>query len=183
MQTDILRGKHITLRAVEPADIDILYQWENDPSVWRVSNTLAPYSRFQIEEYVMNIQNDIYSARQLRLMAVCYSGKNKGKSVGAIDLFDFEPHHRRAGVGILIRREFREMGYASEALDLLIRYAFDVLSLRQLFSNMTPENTASVSLFEKFGFIRCGIKKDWVRIGDGWIEEWMYQLIRPAKQD
>jgi len=93
------------------------------------------------------------------------------------------PHHRRAGVGILIRKEFRELGYASEALDLLIRYAFDVLSLRQLFSNMTPENTASVSLFEKFGFTRCGIKKDWVRIGDGWTEEWMYQLIRQAKQD
>jgi diamine N-acetyltransferase len=178
MPNDILTGKRLQLRAVEPADIDVLYQWENDPSIWRVSNTFAPYSRFQIEEYVMNIQNDIYSARQLRLMVICNSGNNKGQAVGAIDLFDFEPFHRRAGVGILIRKEFREHGYASEALEILIRYAFDVLNLRQLFSNMTPENTASISLFEKYGFKRCGIKKDWVRAGEGWIEEWMYQLIR-----
>jgi len=107
----------------------------------------------------MNIQNDIYSARQLRLMAVCHSGKNKGRAVGAIDLFDFEPHHRRAGVGILIRKEFRELGYASEALDLLIRYAFDVLSLRQLFSNMTPENTASVSLLRNSDLHAAALKK------------------------
>ena len=178
MPNDILTGKRVSLRAVEPADIDTLYQWENDPSIWRVSNTFTPYSRFQIEEYVMNIQNDIYSARQLRLMVICKSGKNNGQSVGAIDLFDFEPFHRRAGVGILIRKKFRELGYASDALEVLIHYAFTVLNLRQLFSNMTPENTASVSLFEKFGFIRCGIKKDWVRIGDGWTEEWMYELIR-----
>jgi len=178
MPIDLLKGEHVALRAVEPADIDMLYQWENDPSVWRVSNTLTPYSRFQIEEYVMNIQNDIYSARQLRLMLICHSGKNSGKAVGAIDLFDFEPFHRRAGVGILIRKEFRELGYASEALEILIHYAFNVLTLRQLYSNMTPENTASVSLFEKFGFIRCGIRKDWVRIGESWTEEWMYQLVR-----
>jgi len=180
MQNDILKSKRLHLRAVEPADIDLLYQWENDSDIWRISNTLTPYSRFQIEEYVMNVQNDIYSSRQLRLMIVGSTGEIKDKAIGAIDLFDFDPFHLRAGIGILIREEFRSNGYASEALEILIRYAFDILNLRQLYSNITPINTSSVSLFEKFGFERCGIKKDWIRAGNGWMEEWMFQLIRQS---
>ncbi len=178
MQNEILKGKKLHLRAVEPSDIDLLYQLENDPSIWKVSSTLAPYSRFQIEEYVMNVQNDIYSSRQLRLMIVGHSGDIDGKSVGAIDLFDFDPFHLRAGIGILVREEFRGNGYAAEALELLIHYAFEVLNLRQLYSNITPINTSSISLFEKYGFERCGIKKDWIRTGNSWMEEWMFQLIR-----
>ena len=181
MQNEILIGKRLYLRAVEPSDIDLLYHWENDPSIWRVSNTLTPYSRFQIEEYVMNIQNDIYSTKQLRLMIIGRSGKIKGKAIGAIDLFDFDPNHLRAGVGILVREEFRGKGYASEALELIIKYAFCILNIRQLYSNITPMNTASISLFEKHGFERCGIKKDWIRTGNGWLEEWMFQLIRPSE--
>ena len=50
MQTEILKSKRLQLRAVEPSDIDLLYKWENDPAVWRESNTLSPYSRIQIEE-------------------------------------------------------------------------------------------------------------------------------------
>ncbi|MEI6887879.1 MAG: GNAT family N-acetyltransferase [Bacteroidales bacterium] len=174
----MLTSKRLQLRAVEPGDIDILYRWENDPAIWMVSNTLTPYSRFQIEEYVMNARNDIYTTRQLRLMIVGHKGNIKGKAIGAIDLFDFDPVHLRAGTGIMVREEFRGGGYASEALDVLVSYAFEVLNLRQLYSNIMPHNIASISLFEKFGFERCGIKKDWIRIGDSWQEEWMFQLIR-----
>jgi diamine N-acetyltransferase len=181
MENEILKGKRLQLRAVEPSDIDLLYKWENDPTIWKISSTVTPYSRFQIEEYVMNVQNDIYASKQLRLMVVGHSGEIKGKSIGAIDLFDFDPFHLRAGVGILVREESRGNGYAAEALEILIKYAFEILNLRQLYSNVTPINTASISLFEKYGFERCGIKKDWVRSGNSWMEEWMFQLIRPKK--
>ena len=181
MQNEILKGKRLHLRAVEPGDIDVLYQWENDPSIWKVSNTLTPYSRFQIEEYVMNVQNDIYATKQLRLIIEGQLGDIMDKAVGAIDLFDFDAFHMRAGIGILVRDEYRKNGYASEALEILIRYAFEVLNLKQLYSNITPVNTASLSLFEKFGFERCGIKKDWIRTGNGFMEEWMFQKIRSFK--
>lgn len=178
IQNEILKGKKLLLRAVEPGDIDLLYQMENDPLVWRVSNTITPYSRYQIEEYVMNVQNDIYATKQLRLIIVGHIGTINGTSVGAIDLYDFDPLHMRAGIGILIKEDYRKKGYASEALEILMRYAFEVLNLRQMYSNITPINTASISLFEKFGFERCGIKKDWIRMGNGWMEEWMFQRIR-----
>ncbi|HNY01922.1 MAG TPA: GNAT family N-acetyltransferase [Bacteroidales bacterium] len=177
MHEDLLTGKRIRLRALEPGDIDRLYDWENDPSVWKVSNTFAPFSRFQLEQYVLQSQNDIFSNRQLRLMIVTRNAEGAEEGVGAVDLFDFDPVHGRAGVGILIGEPFRMQGYASEALSLLVRYAFSTLWIHQLYCNISAGNTASLALFEKHGFVRCGIKRDWNRNGSGWEDEYMLQRI------
>jgi diamine N-acetyltransferase len=181
MLKNTVSGVNLKLRALEPGDVDLLYEWENDTSVWKVSNTLVPFSRFQLEEYVLNTHHDIYATKQLRLMIDLPEERDGGKSIGTIDLFDFDPVHLRAGVGILIREQYRRKGFASEALELFIRFAFDTLRLHQLYCNISPENLNSVRLFEKHGFTRCGIKKDWVHDGMKWQEEWMFQLIRHAE--
>jgi diamine N-acetyltransferase len=177
MTDSILQGPSIHLRMPEPADVDILYQWENDLAVWRVSTTVVPFSRFQMEQYVMNSLHDIYAERQLRLMIDLTSGQDPQKTVGCIDLFDFDPLNRRAGVGILIIPEEREKGYASEALSLLIRYSFEFLQLHQLYCNITSRNDPSIRLFTNAGFEQIGIKKDWRIIDNKWADEIMFQLI------
>jgi len=180
MLNDLLTGNLIRLRALEPADVDLLYQWENDTSVWKLSNTLAPFSRFQLEEFVINGASDIFASRQLRLMIDQISGQEQPEAVGTVDLFDFDPYHHRAGIGILIRKQHRQKGFASEAIQLLTQYSFETLCLHQLFCNISQDNTASIKLFEKHGFIRCGIKKDWNYNNQRWDDECMYQLINPA---
>ena len=178
MNNNLLHGTHIRLRMPEPTDVDLLYQWENDLSVWRVSTTVVPFSRFQMEQYVMNSQHDIYSERQLRLMIDLTSIEGSQKTIGCIDLFDFDPLHRRAGIGILIIPEEREKGYASEALGLLIRYSFEIIQLHQLYCNITSGNDRSIRLFTNAGFIQCGVKKEWRIIDSTWKNEIMFQLIR-----
>jgi diamine N-acetyltransferase len=177
MTNNLLSGVHVTLRALEPGDVDLLYAWENDTTVWEVSNTFVPFSRFQMEEYVLNSQHDIFTSRQLRLMIDLMEPGTEKKPVGTIDLFDFDPFHCRAGVGILIREPYREKGYAREAMRIFTRYAFGTLHLHQLYCNISPVNVASMKLFETLGFVKCGVKKDWVRDGEQWQEEWMFQLI------
>jgi diamine N-acetyltransferase len=177
MTENLLVGKNLRLRALEPGDVDLLYTWENDTSIWKISNTLVPFSRFQLEEYVLNTQNDIYAARQLRLMIDLNEPEAGSDSIGTIDLFDFDPFNQRAGLGILIRELYREKGYAFEAMQVFIRYAFSTLHMHQLYCNVSVKNVASLNLFEKLGFVQCGLKKDWIREGQGWQEECMLQLI------
>lgn len=170
-----LQSKNIYLRAIEPTDIDVLYQWENDTENWNVSSTQTPFSRNVLEQYIANAHQDIYSVKQLRLM-IC---DMENKPVGCIDLFDFEPNHLRSGIGILIAdKTDRRKGYASEALELLIDYCFQTLNLHQLYCNVTIDNEASVLLFQKFGFLITGIKKQWVRDGAKYKDELMLQRIR-----
>lgn len=182
MTTSPLSGPGIRLRAPEPSDIDFLLHLENDTAVWKVSNTLIPYSRYQIEEYVMNAQQDIFASRQLRLMIDLKEADSGTCTIGAVDLFDFDPVHLRAGVGILITEAHRGKGYARETLGILTGYAFGTLHLHQLYCNITPDNEPSIHLFENSGFRRCGVKQDWINDGDNWKEEWMYQLISHHEQ-
>ena len=101
------------------------------------------------------------------------------KPVGCIDLFDFDPNHLRAGIGILIsEKSDRKKGYASEALEILIEYCFLSLNLHQLYCNIGIDNEASVMLFQKHGFKISGIKKDWLREGTSFKDELMLQRIR-----
>jgi len=170
-----MTGEKVKLRAVEISDIDLLYKWENDTTTWHLSNTITPYSKFMLEEYIANAQIDIYTARQLRLMIENISS---GKAIGCIDLFDFDPYHCRAGIGLLICQEERNKGFAAEALKLLIDYCFDILGMKQLYCNITPDNIHSLALFRKFNFEIIGLKKKWLKIKDSWADEYMLQLVK-----
>jgi len=173
----MIRTERVRLRAVEPSDIDLLYQWENDPYIWHVSNTLTPYSKFQIEQFVLNAQQDFFSTGQLRLMIESYDHDLKGQVAGAVDLFDIDAVNRRAGIGIMIVKEYRHLGIAGEAIEAVIGYAKDPLFLHQLFCNISEDNEQSIRLFERAGFIRCGTRKEWLITQNGWKDEHLYQLL------
>lgn len=168
-------GKNIKLRALEPIDIEVLYQWENDTEVWKVSNTQTPFSRHTLEQYI-NAPQDIYATKQLRLMIE--SKCDTPQAVGCIDLFDFDPNHKRAGIGILIDKKHRNNGYAAEAIDLMVEYAFIILDVHQLYCNICPDNEKSLKLFQDKGFEIAGNKKDWIRNGDTFIDEYLLQKIK-----
>ncbi len=175
---NILENKNISLRALEPEDLKVLYLWENDTSIWRLSNTLVPFSKFLLKQYLENAHKDIFELKQLRLIIQLNADT---RSIGTIDLFDFDPFHRRAGIGILIADPSeRRKGYAREALETLMDYCFRVLRLHQLYCNIACGNSDSMKLFTSAGFTVAGEKKEWLFNGKDFENEWMLQRINPA---
>lgn len=172
----MLKSENLVLRALEPSDVEILYGWENTRELWHLSNTLVPISRFVLEQYVMSAQQDIYTVKQLRLM-IDKTDENAKTTIGSIDLFDFDPANKRAGIGIMIIKSEQKKGYASEALAVMIRYCFDTLHLHQVYCNIETDNTASLNLFKKNGFAIVGTKKDWLAQKDKWKDEFLLQLV------
>ena len=169
-----LKGEHIYLRALEPEDLDFVYEIENDTSLWALSDTQTPYSRFTLRQYLENAQQDIFEAKQLRL-AICTIDDT---TIGLIDVFDFDVKNKRAGIGILIKDEKnRYKGYGKEALDLLVNYCFKSLHLHQLYANVIETNVASLRLFENNGFKKIGLKEDWSFDGQQFSNEYMLQRI------
>lgn len=173
---DSLSGKHIRLRALEPDDLQLLYQVENNEHIWEVSGTVSPYSKFVLKQYLDNAHRDIFEVKQLRLVV---EDLKKGSAVGLIDLYDFDPRHKRAGLGIVIFEQAeRRKGYATEAIGLLTAYCFTYLDMHQVFACIGQKNTMSQALFEKCGFVQNGHRKDWLLRADGFEDELFYQLIR-----
>jgi len=178
---NLLSGENIRLRAIEPTDLNIIYEWENDPANWLVSNTITPFSRHVLSRYIEHAHKDIHEARQLRLMIDLMDDSGVPlETIGTVDLFDFDPVHERAGIGILIaNQENRMKGFAFESLSILIRYAFETLLLHQLYCNISNDNRASLNLFKKLGFMDVGVKRDWLKESNGWLDVHLLQLIRP----
>lgn len=165
----------IKLRALEPEDLELLYKWENDESYWVISNTVSPFSKYTLKRYLENSHRNIYETGQLRLMIDIAAGN---KTIGTIDIFDFDPFHNRAGLGILIADDAeRRKGYASMALQCLIEYCFTTLQLHQVWCNILSNNRESMELFIKMGFKEIGLKKEWIKTPQGYLDEHLFQLI------
>ena len=171
----ILENKTIRLRALEPEDLDTIYKWENDAVIWYLSNTLIPFSKFTITQFIQTANQDIFESKQLRLMIEI---KESGRPVGAIDLFDFDPFNLRAGIGIIIgSSDDRKKGFASEALFTMTKYCFETLMLKQVFCNITENNEDSLKLFINQGFVITGQKQEWIKTLDGWLTEYFLQKV------
>ena len=170
-----VEGTLVRLRAVEPADIDAMYRWENDPAVWRVSGTLTPFSRHQLARFVEEQQFDLFQTRQQRLII---ERLTDGAAIGTFDLFEIDPLNGRAGLGLLIYpAEARGQGCATDALGIVCRYARDVLRLHQLWGNAGAANAASRALLCSAGFREVGVKRDWNWSPEGYTDEIFYQKI------
>ncbi|MFM1932071.1 MAG: hypothetical protein RL226_1374 [Bacteroidota bacterium] len=167
-----LNNGTLRLRPVQSNDVEILLHWENDPSHWWVSGITSPYSRADIEGFVSGI-TDIHQDKQFRWVI-----EHEGHPIGTIDLYEFDAVHRRAGVGILIaERSKRQKGLGELALRLLMEHGQDVLSLHQLYAAIPESNEASIRLFEKCGFVRTAVRREWLQFEGRFEDELFYQRI------
>lgn len=164
----------ISLRALEPDDVDILYAWENDTDVWDDGATLAPFSRALLVDYVANYEPDIFKARQLRFMIVEMATQ---LTIGTVDLYDFDPRNQRCGVGILIAPPFRRKGYATAALQILTRYCGHHLGFHQLYCITGTDNKASRLTFQSAGYKVSGRLRSWIRCGRSYRDAFVLQLL------
>ncbi len=172
-----LINKKISLRAVEPNDLPYLYQIENKESARQYGSSIMPNSKHIIKQFIKEAGKDIFETKQLRLVI---EHNAECKAVGMIDLFEFSPIHKRAGVGIWIDSPYRQQGLAGEALECLISYAFDTLLMHQLFCHISSDNLLSIKLFKKAGFKECGVLKEWRQTKNGFQDIIVFQRINAS---
>lgn len=169
-----LENDRVRLRALEPTDLDLLYRWENDSSLWEVGNSIAPFSRKQLWDYIENYDGDIFSARQLRLMIEL---RETGETVGTVDFYEFDPFNSRSAVGVLVDGAYARRGIASEALTLIAGYSREFLGLHQLIAIIPARNEPSLGLFKKCGYRISGRLRSWLKKGTRYEDAFMLQLM------
>ena len=172
--SQLLSNETVTLRALEPTDLETLYRWENDTALWAVSDTIAPYSSEALWHYLQNYTGDIYAGRQLRLMVTL---TEDGTAAGTVDFLNFDPLNNRAELGLFIATEFRGKGLGRQALDLLTSYARQHIGLRQLYVYIAIDNEVCLKLFEDYGYRRVGTLQSWVKRGNTYRDVALLQMV------
>ena len=168
-----ITGERCRLRALEPSDLELLYLWENDPEVWRVSGSCGPVSRERLQHFIEEQNYDIYATRQMRLIV-----ESNGMAIGTLDIIDFDPQNMRFGIGILIyANENRRMGFARSAIEAIKEYGRTTLFVNQIWASVAEDNIASLELFRGCGFEECGRRKAWLRREGGYIDEIEFQCL------
>lgn len=173
MKYELLSGEKVVLREMRDDDVDLIFDWENRPELDYLGDEHEPLTEEQVSHFINHSTGDIYTDGQLRLMI-----DSNGESVGCIDLFQFDSHNQRAGVGILIAEpEHRKSGYAKEAISLLTNYCFEVMNFRQLYCHIPVDNKASLRLFSTCGYEETGRCRDWVKKGNAFIDAVFMQRV------
>lgn len=125
-----------------------------------------------LANYIKSSDKDIWESRELRLVVET----KDHRPVGTIELFDFDPYHNRAGLGVMIfEQSERRKGMARQALKMIFDYALNELGIFQVYANVAESNKASLQLFGKLGFELAGVKKKWLRTPKGWENEHLLQ--------
>lgn len=163
----------VWLRAMELDDLDLLYQVENDTDLWRVGSTNVPYSRQFLRDFILRTTGDIYTDKQVRLIA----DDQFGTPVAIADIADFDPGDRRAEVGLVVLPLYRGQGFGRATMVRLMDYARTTLHLHQLIVYVGVDNRASRNLFTSLGFSVAGRLKDWVYDGESYHDALVMQVF------
>lgn len=163
---------NLKLRALEPNDLELVYEVENDKSLWVYSNTSSPFSRHTLKKFIENSHLDIIEHKQLRLVIA-----DDEQSYGFIDLYDYDFINRRVGLGIIIFKKYRSKGIGLSSLQLTENYLLEHVPIHQVYANISSKNKESISLFEKSGFVNIGLKKDWIFYNNKFNDELLFQKI------
>ena len=143
------QGTRIRLRAIEPADAEIIYQWnQNSERARNLDFVWPPSSRASVDAWthaqsLKHMENDQFRWIIETLQSI---------PVGSIDTHSCNPRYGTFGYGIDIAPEHRRKGYACEAIRLVLRYYFEELRYQKVTVPVHSYNTASIYLHEKLGF-------------------------------
>lgn len=173
MNTTWLKDELISLRSPEPEDLEMMYAMENDAALWSVGNATLPYSRYTLRQYLEQSCQNLFAERQARFVIELADGE----TAGMIDLADFDPLNSRAEVCIGLLGKHRGKGIATRALALLCDYALKKLHINQLFAFIPEWNEESLRLFEKNGFKKSAILKEWQRTEKGFNDVFLVQKL------
>ena len=175
-----LLGERIYLREVRLEDVnDAYYCWMNDPEITRyLESRFCPNSLESLREYVSNKAAD----RNSVFLAISLQGEDR--HIGNIKLGPIDWIHRFADIGVVIgEKHLWGKGYASEAIGIVVQYAFEVLNLHKLTAGCYEVQVGSVKAFQKNGFEIEGIRKKHYFCSGNYMDAVLLGMLNPKYDD
>lgn len=156
-----LTGEIVRLRVIENEDIPLMKKWFNDPEVTRYLSFYLPVNQIMEEEWVRRVnsrQGGVASQVVFAIEAI--DTKGNWKPIGTCGLHEINWKDRLAVIGIAIgEKSYQNNGRGTEALRLIVTYAFQELNLHKLETSVYEGNERSLAIQRKIGFKKEGTRR------------------------
>jgi [ribosomal protein S5]-alanine N-acetyltransferase len=170
-----MRSPRLLLRPALPSDVPALVELLNDPVVHRGTLRVPyPYRRADALAYLRRLRKQLRGGSQLSLQIV---RRSDGRLVGGIGFHDLSPPES-CEVGYWVGAPYRRKGYASEALDRMLRAAYGPLGLHRVTAGVFPFNRASMAVVRRAGFRREGLARESHQKEGRWVSEVRFGRLR-----
>ena len=169
-----IRGKTVTLRAIEEVDLPLIHKWGNDPDLWAMlGGWHFPTSLRQTLKWYEGLAGDHLNQR----FAIDVPGTGL---VGTANLVEIDWKNNHAFHGMMIGEpNLRGKGIGVDVIMAMMRYAFDELHLQRLDGSMIDNNEASLATYcGKCGWQVEGRQRDWYYRGGGYRDRIMVGVTR-----
>ena len=168
----IIRGEKIILRAVDANDNAMLLSLINDPDTeMMLGGSSWPVSEAEQLKWFEQLE------RSKDVLRCIIATPEDGSAVGTIILSDIDQKNGTGHIHIKMSKEGRGKGFAADAVNTLVEYAFDELRLHCIYANILAYNDASVKLFEKCRFQRDGVLRARVYKRGKYIDTYTYSRL------
>ena len=173
MRNAFLIGAKVYLRPLEEADAAECHAWLNDPDVRRTLNARAgPYTEAMSREWIRAL--DFRTTMGFAILT-----RDADRYVGNCDLREINFLDRNASLGIVIgRKDAWGLGFGTEAVALLCRYAFEGLNLHRVSLSCYATNERGLRLYARLGFVVEGRRREQVFVEGGYVDEIVLGLLR-----
>lgn len=158
-----LQGKRVRLRGPRESDADEVFALFADPDVMRYWSRPPMTTRGEAEGLIAEIDEGFARRTHLNWVVTL---RHDDAVIGTCTLFRFEPRHRRAEIGYSLRSDHWGRGLASEAVSLMLEWAFRTLGLHRVEADIDPRNDGSRRLLERLGFASEGVLRERYFVGD-----------------
>jgi len=154
-----LTTKRLILRQPRMKDAQDLLRNINNLKVSRYMNVVPYPCSLEDEKTFINRSLKAAKKRKREDYNFVIELKSEKRAIGGIGIVGFNRLNETAKVGYWLGEKYWKQGITSEALEALIKFAFDRLKIRRLEATVSCQNKASVKLLEKFGFKREGLRR------------------------
>jgi len=150
-----LTGKHVYMRPLDRNDLTYILKWSNDPEIRGLTGEVRPMSLAKAEEFYERVKSD--DQRVWFIIAL----QEDDRVIGEAGLLRMFPAWRTTDLSIIIgERETWGKGYGTEAINLLLDYAFGYLNFHRVAIGVVCLNEAALGFYEKVGFRKEGVQRE-----------------------
>ncbi|KES08461.1 GCN5 family acetyltransferase [Streptomyces toyocaensis] len=171
----VLHTARLRLRPFTDADANPLFALHSSAYVLRYWDSPPWTERARAEKFITTCQKMADEGTGAR---VAIDRTSDGAFVGWCGLSGWNPDYRSASLGYLLGEEMWGHGYATEAVQALLRWAFDTLDLNRVQAEVDTRNVASARVLEKIGFAREGTLREDCVVNGVVSDSWVFGLIR-----